>query len=337
MRIGKIVDTLTALYKNDATRHRTVFLIGKSGVGKSATVRQTAEALGIPLIDLRLSQFDPVDFRGVPYIDDETERTSWAVPEFFPDETQPNGILFLDELTSAPHAVQAVAYQMCLDRRVGDYYLPDGWMIVAAGNHQSDRGVTHTIPSPLLNRMTRIEVETTVEDVVMHGAKMGVRPEVLAFMQARADLLHKFDAKNSAGMQFPTPRGWFAVSDKFGLNLPTQTFNELVRGDVGEEAGVAFTSFLSVWETLPAIEEVLRAPDAAPVPEELNKRYCLVMGLAAQANKDNFDRVVQYVSRMPNDLLTLVGLLAIARDKEIMKSPGYIQWASSCQHAFARG
>src|SRR5690554_6197589 len=107
MRIGNVADTLKALYQNDATRHRTVFLIGKSGVGKSATVKQAAQDLGIPLVDLRLSQFDPVDFRGVPFIG-EDERTSWAVPDFFPDETQPNGILFLDELTSAPHAVQAV-------------------------------------------------------------------------------------------------------------------------------------------------------------------------------------------------------------------------------------
>lgn len=341
MRIGNVSKTIATLYNNEATRRRTLFLIGKSGVGKSDTVRRAAEQLGIPLVDLRLSQFDPVDFRGIPVPNDATGRTGWYVPDFFPGEDTPAGILFLDEITSAPHAVQAVAYQMCLDRRVGDYHLPDGWMIVAAGNHQTDRGVTFTMPAPLLNRMTRIEVDTTVDDVLMHGAKQGLRPEVLAFIQARPELLHKFDGKDAAGRQFSTPRGWFAVNDKLNLRdsagLDDGTFSELVRGDVGEEAGVAFISFLQVWQQLPAIEAILDDPTGTPVPEELNKRYCLVMGLASTATRGNFDRVIAYVSRMPNELLTLVGLLAIARDREIQKSQGYITWASSCAHAFTRG
>ena len=119
-----------------------VFLWGPPGVGKSRLVADVARRQGRKLYDLRAVLLDPVDLRGLPRISDEGI-TSWCVPEFLPHpQDTEEGILFLDELNAAPPLVQAACYQLILDRRVGQYRLPDGWAVVAAGNRESDRAVT---------------------------------------------------------------------------------------------------------------------------------------------------------------------------------------------------
>ena len=126
-----------------------VFLWGPPGVGKSRLVADVARRQGRKLYDLRAVLLDPVDLRGLPRISDEGI-TSWCVPEFLPHpQDTEEGILFLDELNAAPPLVQAACYQLILDRRVGQYRLPDGWAVVAAGNRESDRAVTYRMPSAL--------------------------------------------------------------------------------------------------------------------------------------------------------------------------------------------
>ena len=124
------------------TEHVPVHIWGAPGGGKSEIVRDLAAAQGCEFIDLRAVLLDPVDLRGLPCIDGDTTR--WLVPNFLPREGK--GILFLDELTSAPQMVQAACYQLVLDRRLGDYVLPDGWDIMAAGNPPSERGVHFAMP-----------------------------------------------------------------------------------------------------------------------------------------------------------------------------------------------
>jgi MoxR-like ATPase len=132
-------------------RHAVGFL--PPGVGKSQMVAQIGRRHQAPVIDIRLSQMEPSDLRGIPFrVGDVVQ---WAVPAMLPDlhsVTVPRGVLFLDEITSAPPAVSAAAYQLILDRRLGDYQIPGGWAIFAAGNRQGDRGVTYAMPAPLANR-----------------------------------------------------------------------------------------------------------------------------------------------------------------------------------------
>ena len=139
MRPSQVTQALEYLIK----AKQPVMLHGSPGVGKSQVVKQVADKLGIEMIDLRLSQLDPVDLRGVPSVDKikvgktEVGKTNWNVPSFLP--TEGNGILFLDEINSAAQATQAAAYQLVLDRKLGDYELPSGWAMVAAGNRSTDR------------------------------------------------------------------------------------------------------------------------------------------------------------------------------------------------------
>ena len=334
MRIAKAAQVIGDLYDNMDTRHRAVYLEGASGVGKSDIVRQMAEARDIPVIDIRLAQCDPTDLRGVPSVVDG--RTYWNVPANFPDpEKEPEGILFLDEVSSAPPAVQAIAYQLVLDRAQGEYTLPDGWMVLLAGNRQSDRGVTFQIAAPLKNRMTTLEVDTVLDDFLDYGAQKGLDPRVMAFVSDRADLLHKY-TKEEYGKQFPSPRGWFAVSNKLQMNFDSDTRVEILKGDVGHEAAVAFEQFMRVWETMPSINKILTEPDEVEVPRELNVRYCVAMGLSARIDKKNFNNAWKYIKRLPNEFQTLIVKLAYQRDNTLIQATGFSEWAIDNKDAFKR-
>ena len=134
--------------------HTPVMLWGAPGVGKSQMVAQVAARNHVPLIDIRLSQMEPSDLRGIPFL--KGDIVDWAIPSMLPDQKRHGvaGILFLDEITSAPPSVSAAAYQLILDRSLGEYKVPDQWAIIAAGNRQGDRGVTYTMPAPLANRFS---------------------------------------------------------------------------------------------------------------------------------------------------------------------------------------
>ena len=119
-------------------------LWGPPSVGKSQIVMQIAQRHGVVLIDLRLSQMEPTDLRGIPFR--QGERVEWSIPSMLPEAAHHGaaGILLLDEINAAPPTVTAATYQLILDRRLGDYRVPDGWALFAAGNRQGDRGVVYT-------------------------------------------------------------------------------------------------------------------------------------------------------------------------------------------------
>jgi hypothetical protein len=335
MRIGNVASTLVRLYNNPQTRKRTVLLVGASGIGKSSVVHQAAKMLDIAMYDMRVSTSDPTNFGMLMPDNGEMVRVT---PDFiaFAKRHPEGGILFLDEITSAPPAVQAPAYQITLDHGANGEFLPDTWMVVAAGNRQSDRGVTFPMASPLCARMTRIDVESVLEDVMFYGAQVGLDPCIMAFLQDRADMVHKFDPKTDAGVPFPNQRSWFAVSDKLAVDFDPATRAELIAGDVGREAAALFEAFLRVWESMPSIDSILTDPDSVEVPEALNVRYCVAMGLSARLDRDNFANAWSFLQRMPKELGTLVVKLAYTRDRSIARSPSFTEWASVNQSAWKR-
>ena len=167
MRPAQLMSILDREFLSTRSGHHTpVMMWGPPGVGKSQMVAQVAEKHGVPVIDIRLSQMEPSDLRGIPFR--SGEHVEWAVPAMLPDAERHGveGILFLDEITSAPPSVSAAAYQLILDRRLGEYRVPDGWAIFAAGNRQGDRGVTYSMPAPLANRFSHFEVDVNLDDWV---------------------------------------------------------------------------------------------------------------------------------------------------------------------------
>ncbi|HEY5719394.1 MAG TPA: MoxR family ATPase, partial [Gammaproteobacteria bacterium] len=227
-----------------AGQHTPVMLWGPPGIGKSDLVREVAARHGVPVIDLRLSQLEPSDLRGIPFRVDGT--VEWAVPALLPDRERhgPAGILFLDEINAAPPTVSAAAYQLILDRRLGEYQVPPGWAIFAAGNRQGDRGVVYSMPAPLANRFTHLELEAHLDDWVAWAHAFGIDPRLVGFLRFRPDLLFDFDPSHAV-TAFPSPRSWeFAhrALGKFGDDrtlLPAA-----LQACVGAAAGVELAAYL---------------------------------------------------------------------------------------------
>jgi hypothetical protein len=239
-----------------AGTHTPIMIWGPPGVGKSDIVAQTAARHGAALVDLRLAQMEPTDLRGIPFRDGRA--VIWAPPATLPDAARDGarGLLFLDEITSAVPTVTAAAYQLILDRRLGEYRVPEGWAIFAAGNRHGDRGVTYAMAAPLANRFTHYEIEPDVDDFIAWGHGAGLDPRLLAFLRFRPDLLFDFDPARS-GPALPTPRSWaYAARALVKFAGDPALLAESLKACVGTPAGLALRAYL---------EHVDRIPDIAAI------------------------------------------------------------------------
>jgi hypothetical protein len=299
------------------------FLWGPPGVGKSQVVAQTAAALGRELIDLRAVLLDPVDLRGLPHVNGDG-RTHWRPPSFLP--TGGEGVLFLDELNTAPPLVQAACYQLILDRALGEYRLPDGWAVLAAGNRDGDRAVTHRMPSALANRFVHLEFEPCLDDWAHWAHSAGIRPEVIAFLRFRPALLHDFDPA-SASRAFPTPRSWEFVSGLLGTVPDPVVERELLRGAVGDGAALEFSGFLQLWRELPDTETVLAAPDSAPAPTDPAVAYAICEALGRRASPATMPALTRYAARLPVEFGVLLMRDAVRRDRDTASTEAFAAWA----------
>ena len=305
------------------------FLWGGPGIGKSAVIRQLAAALSMPLRDVRALLLDPVDLRGLPFLGKDG-RSKWATPEFLPQDGA--GILFLDELNAAPAMVQASCYQLVLDRKLGEYTLPAGWSIIAAGNRDSDRAVTTRMPTPLRNRFVHLEFEVDMQEWSEWAIQAGVRPEVIAFLRFRAELLNAFDRDANA---FPSPRSWEFVSRILESQPEPSIEHELFAGAVGGGAATEFSAFLRMFRELPNIDAILVNPHKEPVPENAAAQYAVASALAHRASDTNFDRICVYLDRMPTEFCVLCVRDASLREPAIRHTAAYTKWAIQNHHVLA--
>jgi len=282
------------------------FLWGPPGIGKSSIVKQIAQANDYAFIDLRLSLMDPTDLKGIPFYDKEEHQALWAPPSFLPKEGQ--GILFLDELNSAPPAVQASAYQLILDRKVGEYSLPEGWAIVAAGNREGDRGVVYRMPSPLANRFVHLEMEVSVEDWRDWAYGAGLDERVIAYIGYKSDDLFSFDPTQNE-KSFATPRSWEFVSSLLRSKMDEKLLLETIGGAIGKERGIRFLSFAKVMHKLPDIDAILEKGEGA-YPEEVEVLYALATGLV-MAIRERFtearmDNLLNYTLTLQSEFAVMI-------------------------------
>jgi hypothetical protein len=325
MKTSAVLNALRAL----VGARQAVFLWGGPGIGKSAIVGQLAKILNVTLRDVRALLLDPVDLRGLPFLGSDGQ-SKWATPEFLPQGGQ--GILFLDELNAAPAMVQASCYQLVLDRKLGEYTLPDGWSIVAAGNRDSDRAVTTRMPTPLRNRFVHLEFEVDLQDWSEWAIQSGIRPEVIAFLRFRPELLSAFDRDANA---FPSPRSWEFVSRILDSKPGPSIEHELFAGAVGMGAATEFTAFLRMFRELPNIDAILLNPNGEPVPDGPAAQYAVASALARCASDSNFDRVSQYVKRMPTEFSVLCVRDASLRTPAIRSTAAFTQWAVENHHVLS--
>jgi len=281
MKASKLTSTLTALIEQKVP----AFLWGAPGIGKSSIVKQIAQENNIDFIDLRLALMDPTDLKGIPFYDKESHTALWAPPAFLPKSGE--GILFLDELNTAAPSVQASAYQLILDRRVGEYELPSGWAIVSAGNRESDRGVTYRMPSPLANRFVHFEMEVDVNDWKYWAYKKEIDERIISYISYKSEHLFTFDAKSDV-KSFATPRSWEYVDSILKSNISQDLLLDTISGAVGREVAVGFLSFIKVMNKLPDIKSILASGDGE-YSDEVDVLYALSTGLVSAYLKDNSD------------------------------------------------
>jgi MoxR-like ATPase len=337
MRPSQLLTVLEREFTSTRSGHHTpVMLWGPPGVGKSQIVTQIAARHKVPVIDIRLSQMEPSDLRGIPFR--VGEHVEWAVPAMLPDAQRHGveGVLFLDEITSAPPSVSAAAYQLILDRRLGAYQVPTGWAIFAAGNRQGDRGVTYSMPAPLANRFSHFEFDTNLDDWVAWAYASGIDERVIGFLRFRPELLFDFDPAHNP-VAFPSPRSWeFAhrALAKFGDHA--QLLTGALQACVGPAAGIELAAFVENLDKLPDIDAIVRG-DKVPVPREVDLQYAVAAALVGRAirARDNgnaqetYGHIIDYAGSFPQREMgvMLISDMHRAIGQELFSVPQFAQWA----------
>ena len=265
------------------SKKRPLFLWGPPGIGKSELVAEITQELGGHMIDLRLGQMEPTDIRGIPFYNKDSGKMDWAEPVDWPTaefaQQYPIVVLFLDEMNSAAPSVQAAAYQLILNRRVGKYFLPDNVVLVAAGNRESDKGVTYRMPTPLANRFIHQEMRVDFASYQEWAIKNNIHKDVVGYLTFAKQDLYDFDAK-SASRAFATPRSWTFVSqlleDEDGDD---DTIMNLIAGTVGEGLAVKFMAHRKVAGRMPRPEDILSGKEKDLNVKEVSAMYSLVISM----------------------------------------------------------
>lgn len=351
LSIEKMIDELTGIYTKVFNRGLSpkivpsVMLWGPPGVGKSQAVRQIAKELEYNtgkrcnVTDVRLLLFNPIDLRGIPTANEDKTLAIWLKPQIFQMDPSPSviNILFLDEISAAPMSVQAAAYQITLDRVVGEHKLPDNCIVIAAGNRVTDKSVAFKMPKALANRLCHIEVQGSNDSWERWAVKNGINERVIGFIAFRPNYLMGFDAGND-DLAFATPRSWEMVSNILNLNGgDVKASYSMIAGCIGKGAAVEFSSFCKLYDKLPRIDDIFDGR-YVPVPSEPDVLHALVSSIAVYAReyKNNIHKIgnaVSYATGLPADFTAVLfrNLCALEKDYKdfLMKIPEFYKWMST--------
>lgn len=301
----------------------SIFIWGAPGIGKSDVVKQITKEEKIGFIDIRLSLMDPTDLRGIPI--PENGKAKWLQPSELPMKGE--GILFFDELNLAPPLVQSAALQIVLNRKIGEYNLPQGWRVIAAGNKTEHGANTYKMAAPLRNRFVHIEFEVDKDNWIEWAIKNEVISEVVEFINFRPGLLFQFDPTRYENA-FPTPRSWEFVSKilKSQNGLDEEIIHKVIEGTVGQGAAIEFKGYLKIKENLPAIDNILKGEDF--IPSEIDVSCALVTALVIKAETGQFNRLLSYSEKLQSEVAVLLGKLLVLKNKEeLLKCSLWPAWS----------
>ena len=262
---------------------RPVFIWGPPGVGKSELVAGLATELGGHCIDLRLGQMEPTDLRGIPFYNKDNGKMDWAPPVDLPSaemaKQYPLIVLFLDEMNVAAPAVQAAAYQLILNRRLGTYYLPDNVVLVAAGNRESDKGVSFRMPMPLANRFVHLEVRADYDSWNEWAVQNRVHKDVVGYIGFAKQDLMDFNPRSSS-RAFATPRSWSFVSEfLYDEDATDAELSDLISGTVGDGLGVKFMAHRKHASKMPNPSDILAGKVKTLEVKEVSAMYSLTVSM----------------------------------------------------------
>ena len=348
MTVGEMRDRLTELYgsviKNggDIQQLPSVMLWGPPGVGKSQSVREIASSLEestgkkICVTDVRLLLFNPIDLRGIPTANEDKTLAIWLKPQIFQMDPSDDiiNILFLDEISAAPQSVQAAAYQIVLDKDVGEHRLPRNCIVIAAGNRVTDKSVAYKMPKALANRLLHIEVKQNFDSWREWAVQKGINDKVLGFLTFRQDLLMGFDPSTD-DLAFATPRAWEMVSEILNMTGgDVSRMFPMIAGLVGEGTAIEFRTWAKVYKGLPSVEGIFDGSES-DVPVSTDALYALTSSMTTYAaehsgDMDKIANSVRYAQKLPPDYsaLLLKNYLYIRKDymSKLMTIPEFRSW-----------
>ncbi len=296
---------------------------GGPGIGKSDIPYQVAKQLHLGLLEFRANLFDPVDVRGVPFVqklkDSTRHFTRWAVPDVFPivERDGERGLFFIDELPTAPPATQNAFLQLLLTRQVGDYQLPDGWSIIAAGNRLTDSAAVYQMPSPVRNRLAHYELQADLDDWCEWAIQNKLDDSLISFMRYRPGLLYSFDADQYS---FPTPRSWALVDKKLKVNSSEDTVFYGVSALVGDGPAGEYVAFRKIAHALPDIDMLIEKPEKYKHTKDMAISYALTGALASRACKDKIDNIMKIGNKLETEYQVVLVKQCVQHDKAKQKS-----------------
>lgn len=251
------------------------FLWGPPGIGKSASVTQVAKELGWEIIDLRLSQLNPVDLRGLPIVDRKKNLARWLPPEFLPNGNK-KGILFLDEMNNAPLSVQAAAFELILDKRLGNYRFPDRWRMVAAGNREGESITVYRLPAPLANRFIHIDVGVDFAVWKKWAEENKIDQRIIEFLEARPRFLFRQPTGNQK--TFPSPRSWAFSSELIEGKKDKAEVERLLSSAIGPSVAHEFAVVTFEEDTISvrALMRDIEAGKSFNLPKDASVRAAII-------------------------------------------------------------
>jgi hypothetical protein len=263
---------------------RPVFIWGPPGIGKSALVEQFAAQVGLPCVSLLGSQLAPEDLIGVPQIVDGKSR---FCPPTLIARDDPY-CLFLDELNACSHEVQKAFYSLIHERRIGDYYLPEGSIIIGAGNRAQDSAIVRPMSSALINRMIHVHLQVSHRDWLEWAYGAGIHPLVIDYIQNRPDHLWMQPPKHEE--PFSSPRAWHMLSDvlyEYGERINEHTVEVLAYGTLAPAHAGSFKAFFKQVHGNYRLEAILKGDLGWPnEPEDRDILYFLAMSFRAHLVKE---------------------------------------------------
>ena len=348
MSVGKVVESLSTAYCSAINKCLpvrvlpSVMLWGAPGVGKSQAVRQIAKEIErgtckkAVVTDVRLLLFNPIDLRGIPTANADKTLAVWLKPQIFQMDPSDHliNILFLDEISAAPQSVQAAAYQITLDRVVGEHKLPENCIVIAAGNRVTDKSVAFKMPKALANRLLHIQVEGSFTAWKQWAIERGIHPKVVGFLSFRQNYLMAFDGSND-DLAFATPRSWEMVSNVlYAVSDDVEKMYPMVAGLVGSGVGAEFRMWEKVYKELPNIEDIFNGKNP-PMPKNTDSMYALTASMTSYAREHKTDmrrigNSIAYATRMPPDFATILMRDYMYIEKgykeKLMRIPEFSEW-----------
>lgn len=344
MKIGEISETMVPLYAScNSSEYKEIpsaMIWGPPGIGKSDIVREIGGQLQkltgktVDVIDVRLLLFNPIDLRGIPTADEKKETAKWLKPELFNLNANKNhiNIIFLDEISAAPPSVQAAAYQLTLDRKIGEHKLPDNTIIMAAGNRVTDKSVAYQMPKALANRFMHFEAICDVDDWKKWAIPHSIDSRIIGFINWKNSALFDFDPSKD-DLAFPTPRSWSKVSGILNKIPDITNSYPLVSGLIGTGAATEFRAYCQLYKHLPNIEDIYNGKEVE-TPSKPDVLYALSAALvsyAPKANKKQLSNLLKYTMTMSAEYstLTVKDLVKLESVRnQILMLPEWIEWSS---------